>query len=219
MTGEEAKQIIPLSAGGTTLGIMDQDLQGNPVKDDTYIFVPYCTQDLHFGNATVLYHLLDGTNRTVQHRGLENGLSVMKYLFREIPQPDRVLVTGCSAGGYAAALFGAYAMEQYRQFNPATRVVVVADSSVGVIGEDFARHDLGEECCAVGDGRGGRNKKGGEVKCNTYPCTHTRAHMYMYTHLYSHDYERAVHQLVHTITSVLSKHSHFSANRLYRYAW
>ena len=51
------------SRDGGNIGLIDLEMDGNPVKDDTYIFVPYCTQDIHFGNASRTYPRVrkDGT--------------------------------------------------------------------------------------------------------------------------------------------------------------
>ena len=64
MTSDEADALLL----GSSHGIMNQKVRRNPVADDTFIFVPYCTQDLHFGNSTVEYTLPDNSSKAIQHR-------------------------------------------------------------------------------------------------------------------------------------------------------
>jgi hypothetical protein len=87
------------SAG--TLGILDRTLASNPVKDWNYVYVPFCTGDVHAGNhpdATV-----PGVAGKQQFVGYVN---MTRYLARLVPtfkDATKVLLTGISAGGFGAA--------------------------------------------------------------------------------------------------------------------
>src|SRR5690606_24070066 len=79
-------------------GIFSRSNDNNPVKDWTMIYVPYCTGDIHAGDAE---QMLGGQLR--QFRGYSN---ITTYLQQWVPSfpADRVLLTGISAGGFGAAL-------------------------------------------------------------------------------------------------------------------
>jgi hypothetical protein len=50
-------------------GVFDTTNPENPFADWSVVFVPYCTGDVHIGNATTDY----GNGLTVQHKGYVNG--------------------------------------------------------------------------------------------------------------------------------------------------
>jgi acetyl esterase/lipase len=165
----------PAAAASALGGIINPLLPDNPVNDDTYIFVPYCTQDLHWGAGNSVTYLPDGTvkvedgtgddpaiydqgskttlsvlepsnprvrsSATVFHNGMNNAASVLSYVFEEFTSPERVLVTGCSAGAYAALAYGAKVKDHYSSEN--TKVVIVPDSGMGAVTPDFAATGLG----------------------------------------------------------------------------
>jgi membrane associated rhomboid family serine protease len=61
------------------------------------IVIPYCTQDVHTGDNTITYD--DGT--TMNHKGGHNTMGVLRWIFKNYPNPDQIAITGCSAGGTA----------------------------------------------------------------------------------------------------------------------
>lgn len=73
----------------------------NPVKDASYVFVPYCTGDIYAGDAVQSY---DPANPTLQvhHRGARNVQAYLRRLVTTFLAATRVWVTGSSAGGYGA---------------------------------------------------------------------------------------------------------------------
>lgn len=97
---------------------------GNPFADASFVFVPYCTGDLHAGDR-VADHVVDGAPRQVHHVGRRN-LDVLWPLLRQNrPSADVVWLTGASAGGYGAMLQA----ERLRAAWPSARVHVLSDSS------------------------------------------------------------------------------------------
>jgi len=88
-------------------GIFSRTNDNNPVKDWTMVYVPYCTGDIHAGDAEAE---LGGQLR--QFRGYSN---ITKYLQQLVPSypADRVLLTGISAGGFGAALNTTQVAEAY----------------------------------------------------------------------------------------------------------
>lgn len=64
------------------------------------VFVPYCTGDVHTGNATAVYADADPSKPLAyRHRGSINSEGVAAWLKANLPRPDQLLVTGFSAGG------------------------------------------------------------------------------------------------------------------------
>jgi hypothetical protein len=81
-------------------GIMDRNPE-NPVSDWNFIYVPYCTGDIHGGNnpAGVVQHVA-GTQAFVGYANVD------LYLQRIVPTfsgATQVLLTGASGGGFGAA--------------------------------------------------------------------------------------------------------------------
>lgn len=82
-------------------GIFDKDADDNPVADWSFIYVPYCTGDVHAGDKTDAG--VPGVFGAQQFVGYRN---VALYLERLVPTfaaATQVLVTGQSAGGFGAA--------------------------------------------------------------------------------------------------------------------
>ena len=108
--------------------------EDHPYRDWTIIHIPYCTGDIHWGNATQMY----SDNLTIEHRGFVNVTSALDWLERNYEAPRDFFVTGCSAGAYGAALHSAYIARRY----PMSKMVVMADSGAGVITQDFLERSL-----------------------------------------------------------------------------
>ena len=83
--------------------ILDRQLANNPYKDWNLFFIPYCTGDLHIGNAEAVY--TNGTTtQTFHHKGRANTEAFLARIATTVPNPEQVVVTGVSAGGFGAAL-------------------------------------------------------------------------------------------------------------------
>jgi hypothetical protein len=70
----------------------------------TFVFVPYCTGDLHAGDAQRSYSTAGLPARSFAHRGRANLRADVARLAAEVPSPRRLVVSGASAGGYGALL-------------------------------------------------------------------------------------------------------------------
>lgn len=111
-------------------GIYDHTRADNPFKDWHHVYVSYCTGDVHWGDATKTY----GTNGpTIHHRGAVNAKAALEWTYTQVPNPDKVFVTGCSAGGYGAALWSAYVKQHYAN----AETYLFADSAAGIITDTF----------------------------------------------------------------------------------
>lgn len=74
----------------------------NPLAHATWIYVPYCTGDLHAGARHAEY-TVSGSTRTVEHVGATNTQRFVDVLRASFPDAD-LWVAGISAGGFGATL-------------------------------------------------------------------------------------------------------------------
>lgn len=109
-------------------GIYNRMSVANPFFGWTHVFVPYCTGDLHVGRATVDYG-----GFKVHHQGARNVLAVLEYVFRNYTNPERIFVTGCSAGAYGAVFWADKVLSTYKS----AQIAVCGDAGVGVRTEGF----------------------------------------------------------------------------------
>ncbi len=92
--GADAAQYF---AGLGTRGIWDRSNDDNPFKDDSFVWVPYCTGDLHAG--TVASNSYD-----VMHVGYNNVEAILQRMVPTFGDAESVVLTGASAGGFGAIL-------------------------------------------------------------------------------------------------------------------
>ncbi|MCJ7452478.1 MAG: pectinacetylesterase family protein [Steroidobacteraceae bacterium] len=105
-------------------GIFKLDNAANPVKDWTFVYIPYCTGDVHVGSADKTYY----PGLTLHHRGYDNFMVVLDWIRNHVDAPKNILVTGSSAGGYGATAHFPWLAEAY----PNAHMYVIADASQGV---------------------------------------------------------------------------------------
>ncbi|MCB1005908.1 MAG: hypothetical protein KDB35_17135, partial [Acidimicrobiales bacterium] len=102
-------------------GIFDLNDPDNPFRDWSFVYVPYCTGDLHLGDNVNEY----SDEVTVSHKGFVNASAAYDTLLDEFGDAREVFVTGSSAGGVPAPMFGALVADDL----PDARVSVLADAS------------------------------------------------------------------------------------------
>jgi len=73
---------------------------GPPLSTSNFVFVPYCTADLHAGTTVTAYP----AGPTIHHTGALNTQAFVDELAVAFPDAGTVWVTGSSAGGYGATL-------------------------------------------------------------------------------------------------------------------
>jgi len=115
---------------GSFGGIYDRERSDNPLRDWHHVVIPYCTGDIHWGDASQDY---DGV--AIEHRGAVNARAVLAWVYANFPAPEAILVTGCSAGALGSILWSADVMRHY----PDTQVIQFGDSEAGVITDEFYR--------------------------------------------------------------------------------
>ena len=102
--------------------------------DWTYVYLPYCTGDIHWGNARKDY----GDGLAIEHRGFVNASAALEWLYARYRAPSHVVVSGTSAGAYGAVLHSAYIARHYEN----ARIAVLADSGSGILTEEFLQDSL-----------------------------------------------------------------------------
>jgi hypothetical protein len=122
-------------------GIGDPLNAANPISDYTQVFIPYCSADLHAGDAVTRYDYATGDGGTVSwdihHRGADNVAAVLEWLqtYYETEvghAPSEVFTVGASAGGYGALInYPAIAARLPR----GTRMQLLIDAANGVMSQ------------------------------------------------------------------------------------
>jgi hypothetical protein len=77
--------------------LFDRNAADNPFKDASFVFIPYCTGDVHAGD-----NVADYSGKKVHHVGRANFQKYLARIQATFPDADHVLVSGSSAGGYGA---------------------------------------------------------------------------------------------------------------------
>lgn len=104
-------------------GIFDLDDDRNPFADWSMVFVPYCTGDLHLGDATQDY----GDGIVVRHNGAINANTALTATAAAFPDAREVVVAGSSAGSASAPVYAGLVPDLL----PAADVTLLADGSAG----------------------------------------------------------------------------------------
>jgi hypothetical protein len=104
-------------------GVLDLDNPRNPFRGWSVLYVPSCTGDVYAGDAVRTYRA-GGRTVTVHHRGHVNATAALDWVFRRVPDPRRVFVTGCSAGSVGSILHAPRIIRQY----PEAQVAQLGDS-------------------------------------------------------------------------------------------
>ena len=86
-------------------------LQGrdtNPFKDWTSVTVGYCTGDAGIGDTVT-------DDGLVHFNGRLNVKAVLRWVYADIPIPDRLLLTGASAGSFSVQFWATPFIQHYKQ--------------------------------------------------------------------------------------------------------
>ncbi len=114
---------------------------GRNVKTSQWnkVFIPYCTGDVHSGNKVVRYSDPKGEELDIlyHHKGAKNIEKVIEYLKQEFPEPDEMVVTGCSAGGTGALVNYHFFREA---LNPEKSYLLVDSGPIYPANAEFGNH-------------------------------------------------------------------------------
>jgi len=102
-------------------GLWDLDDTRNPLAGYSFVFVPYCTGDVHLGDATTEY----APGLTVQHKGNVNATAALDYLVTTFPAAQELVVTGESAGSIPSPFYAGLLVDRL----PDASITVLADGS------------------------------------------------------------------------------------------
>jgi hypothetical protein len=117
-------------------GILNPNLEGNPVADWDVVYLPYCDGSLFAGDVdrvlpnSALEEGEPGTSMGYQ-RGLQNLTAALDVAVSEFSNPSRILLTGVSGGAFGTIV----SLPLVRYYYPDTEIVVFNDSGVGVAKE------------------------------------------------------------------------------------
>jgi hypothetical protein len=78
---------------------LNRGFDTNPSKTWNLVYVPYCTGDVHTGNAVATYDDGAGNMVTFHHEGHADMEAVVSWIDGNFTHVPKMLVTGCSAGG------------------------------------------------------------------------------------------------------------------------
>ena len=121
-----------LYQSGIVTGFLDHEHENHPFPDWHHIFIPYCTGDVHIGNSVHTYGEGDKAF-TINHNGANNVRAVLDWAKDNIPAPEVIFMTGCSAGAYGSVLWVPHVAKQY----PDAKIYQLGDSGCGVITQSF----------------------------------------------------------------------------------
>ena len=117
----------------TYRGIFDFANPENPVADYNWVFIPYCTADVHTGSRRETYTDVLGFQKTMEHQGYLNARSVLNWIEQNYPDPERIVVTGSSAGALGSIFFAEPIMSHYAD----VPVVQLGDGYAGIMPNDW----------------------------------------------------------------------------------
>ena len=119
--GKEFYATTMLAQDFVAQGGIGSSTEENPFRDWSFIVIPYATGDFHAGTGTY-----EG-RKTVYHTGYTNYSTYLEQIKPYVGEPDTLLVTGFSAGGFATSLL---ADDVIDRFPSAENVTVCVDSAL-----------------------------------------------------------------------------------------
>lgn len=102
-------------------GGIGSNAENNPFRDWSFLVIPYATGDFHSGTG-----VYEG-KKTIYHTGYSNYAAFVEQMKSYVGEPDTLLVTGFSAGGFATSLL---ADDVIDRFPSAKNITVCVDSSL-----------------------------------------------------------------------------------------
>ena len=99
----------------------------NPFRNWTFLVLEYATGDFHAGTNEYRYVDDEGNGQVVYHAGFVNYSLFMDEVLPVVGEPDTLLVTGSSAGGFATSLL---ADDVIARFPSAASVTACVDSAL-----------------------------------------------------------------------------------------
>jgi uncharacterized surface protein with fasciclin (FAS1) repeats len=127
---------------GGNVAVFSTD-EGNPVGDWNAVYVPYCTGDVHGGSAPdATVPGVAGTQQFVGHQNVERYLDLVEPV---VGDPDKVLLTGSSAGGFGSLVNFAQVADRFE----ASERYLVDDSGPIFFADDVLSPQLAGQFSAL----------------------------------------------------------------------
>jgi len=104
-------------------GIAASDRKDNPFKDWSVVIVQYASGDFHCGTNDFAYEDEELGSGVCHHHGYLNYRAMVEKIKEFVPAPDRILVTGFSAGGFGTALLTDDVMRIFPECKDVTALV------------------------------------------------------------------------------------------------
>lgn len=102
-------------------GIFDPTNPENPLADHSFVYVPYCTGDVHLGDRVNEY----SDTVTIDHNGFDNASKGLETVLASYPDVEQLVVAGSSAGSIPAPTFAGLAADRL----PAADIIAFGDAS------------------------------------------------------------------------------------------
>lgn len=99
-------------------GVFDTDNPENPLAGYTLVFLPTCNGDVFLGDAVATYDVPAMSGRPagkaqVLHKGYDNAMAALDWMFGTYRDPKAVAVLGWSAGAIASPLYTHIVAQHY----------------------------------------------------------------------------------------------------------
>ncbi len=114
------------------MGGLASDVDGSPYRNWTLILFPYATGDFDCGEGEFSYIDKDGKEKVLYHHGYTNFRAAMDLVMEkaDVQNAENVVVTGYSAGGWAASRLADDVFSDY--FPESKTKTVLVDSSMAL---------------------------------------------------------------------------------------
>jgi hypothetical protein len=120
-------QATPVASPGMPrFGILNPEASSNPARNFNVAYLPYCDGSLFSGDTAIDTDDDGVVDR--YHHGLKNLSASIDVIASTFPAPDRILLTGNSAGGFGTD----YMLPLVRKLYPDTPIDLINDSGVGI---------------------------------------------------------------------------------------
>jgi hypothetical protein len=109
-------------------GIFDTDNRENPLAGYTMVYLPTANGDVFLGDSVTTYDVppMDGhpaSKINILHKGYDNAMAALDWMFKTYPDATAVTVLGWSAGAIASPVYTHVVAQRY----PGIRVTHFAD--------------------------------------------------------------------------------------------
>jgi hypothetical protein len=120
-------QATPVALPGMPrFGILNPEANSNPARNFNVAYLPYCDGSVFSGDTAIDTDDDGVVDR--YHHGLKNLSASIDVIVSTFPAPNRILLTGNSAGGFGTD----YMLPLVRKLYPDTPIDLINDSGVGI---------------------------------------------------------------------------------------